>query len=151
MLKVSLKTEYALRALMELAAREPGAHVPAREIAKSQDIPARFLEHQLAALHKAGIVESQRGTNGGATLARPASEITVAEVIELFEGPLAVMHCLEEHDDACGRSAACGLQELWMRVDDAVRVVFERTSIADLSSRHRELQPLLWPRNVARS
>jgi Rrf2 family protein len=145
MLKVSLKTEYALRALMELAAHGPDEHVPAREIGARAGIPVRFLEHQLAALHKAGIVDSQRGTNGGAALARPASAITVAEVIEIFEGPLAVMHCLEEHDDECAHSQKCGLQELWMRVDDAVRVVFERTTIADLNTRHRELQPLLWP------
>jgi Rrf2 family protein len=151
MLKVSLKTEYALRALMELAARAGEGHIPAREIGARQGIPVRFLEHQLAALHKAGLVDSQRGANGGAALARPADEISVAEVIELFEGPLAVMHCLEEHDDECAHSSRCGLQELWMRVDDAVRAVFERTTIAELITRHRELQPLLWPTNRTRA
>ncbi len=151
MFKVSLKTEYALRALMELAANGGDAPMPAREIAARQAIPVRFLEHQLAALHKAGIVDSTRGTNGGAALSRPASEISVARVIELFEGPLAVMHCTEPHDEECSQSHRCGLQELWMRVDDAVRAVFEQTTIADLISRHSELQPLLWPTMIARA
>ncbi|MFA5891748.1 MAG: Rrf2 family transcriptional regulator [Actinomycetota bacterium] len=145
MLRVSLKTEYGLRALMELAARRSEGNVPARQIAKSQGIPLRFLEHQLAALHKAGIVDSQRGANGGCSLAREASEIPVVEVIEVLEGPLAPMHCVEPHDGRCARSHKCGLQELWMRVETAVRLVFEQTTIADLAERHRELQPLLWP------
>lgn len=145
MLRVSLKTEYALRALMELAARRDDGYLPAREIARAQDIPVRFLEHQLAALHKAGIVDSQRGASGGCALARDPAAIRVSEVIQLFEGPLASMYCLDEHEDQCERTHACGLQELWMRVDNAVRQVFEQTTIADITSRQRQLQPLLWP------
>jgi len=148
--KFSLRTEYGLRALMELAARRADGYVPARALAKSQAIPYRFLEHQLAALHKAGIVESQRGAAGGVTLARDPSEINVAEVIDVLEGPLAPMHCLE-HDDDCAQSRSCSLQELWMRVERSVREVLTQTTLDDLTSRHRELQPLLWPTLMIRS
>lgn len=145
MLRFSLRTEYGLRALMELASRRGTGPVPARVIAKSQGIPSRFLEHQLASLQKAGLVESHRGAAGGYALARDPSAVRVADAIEVLEGPLAPMFCLEPHDESCERTHQCGLQELWTRVETAVRDVFEHTTIADLLTRHRELQPLLWP------
>ena len=150
-MKFSLRTEYGLRALIELAARYGDGPVPARTIAKAQGIPLRFLEHQLAALHKAGIVDSQRGANGGAALARDPDDIRIADVIEALEGPLAPMYCLEPHDERCVQTHQCGLQELWMRVETAVRSVFEQTTITDITTRHRELQPLLWPELIART
>ena len=150
-MKFTLGTEYGLRALIELAARYGDGPVPARTIATAQGIPLRFLEHQLAALHKAGIVNSLRGANGGAALARAPSEIRISEVIDALEGPLAPMYCLEPHDERCVQTHQCGVQELWMRVEDAVRAVFEHTTIADIATRHRELQPLLWPSLVTRA
>jgi len=150
-MKFTRRTEYGLRALIELAARFGEGPVPAREVAKAQGIPLRFLEHQLAALHKAGIVDSQRGANGGAALARDPNSIRIADVIAALEGPLAPMYCLEPHDERCVQSHQCGLQELWMRVESAVRAVFEQTTLADIATRHRELQPLLWPSLVTRS
>jgi len=150
-MKFTLGTEYGIRALIELAARYGDGPVPARAIAKAQGVPLRFLEHQLAALHKAGIVDSQRGANGGAALARDPSEIRISEVIDALEGPLAPMYCLEPHDERCVQTHQCGVQELWMRVEDAVRTVFEQTTIADIATRHRELQPLLWPSLLTRA
>jgi len=136
---------------MELAARSGDGPVPARVIAKSQAIPSRFLEHQLTALQRAGLIASARGASGGYVLAREASTIRVAEAIEVLEGPLAPMHCLEPHDESCERTHQCGLQELWTRVESAVRAVFEQTTIDDLLTRHRELQPLLWPTTMRRT
>ena len=150
-MKFTLGTEYGIRALIELAARYGDGPVPARAIATAQGIPLRFLEHQLAALHKAGIVDSQRGANGGAALARDPSEIRISEVIDALEGPLAPMYCLEPHDERCVQTHQCGVQELWMRAEDAVRTVFEQTTIADIATRHRELQPLLWPSLLTRA
>ena len=150
-MKFTLGTEYGIRALIELAARYGDGPVPARAIATAQGIPLRFLEHQLAALHKAGIVDSQRGANGGAALARDPSEIRISEVIDALEGPLAPMYCLEPHDESCVQTHQCGVQELWMRVENAVRNVFEQTTIADIATRHRELQPLLWPSLLTRA
>jgi Rrf2 family cysteine metabolism transcriptional repressor len=150
MFRFSLRTEYGLRALMDLASKWGDGPVPAREIAESQNIPLRFLEHQLSALSKGGIVVSHRGAGGGSELARDPSEIRISDVIEVLEGPISAMFCLEPHDeDVCPQSHHCGLQELWGRVEGAVRDVFERTTLADIVSRHRELQPLLWPQMVS--
>lgn len=145
MFRVSQRVEVALLALMELAARYGDGFIPAREIAGSQQIPLRFLEHQLATLHKAGIVDSQRGASGGVALARAPELVRVAEVVEAIEGTLIPMQCLDPHDASCDITHRCGLQELWSRVELAVNDVFAATSLADLIARHRTLQPLLWP------
>lgn len=151
MLRFSNRTEYGLRALMELAARRADGYIPAKEIARRQGIPVKFLEQQLAALHKAGLVDSQRGPRGGAVLARDPEEIRLADVIEVLEGSLAPMYCLEPHDERCVLTHQCGLQELWVRVEAAVRSVFEQTTLADLVTRHSALQPLLWPVHISRA
>lgn len=143
MLRFSLRSEYGLRALMELARNPSDTPVPARRIAQNQHIPLRFLEHQLAALHKAGLVNSSRGAGGGCSLARDPVDIAIADVIEVLEGPLSAMFCLDPHDETCPQTHACGLQELWGRVEAAVRDVFMQTTLADLVQRHGQLQPLL--------
>jgi Rrf2 family transcriptional regulator, cysteine metabolism repressor len=148
MLKVSQKTEYALRALVELAIRRATlgeALVPARALAEAQRIPLRFLEQQLGALHKAGLVESFRGAGGGCRLARDPAKIRVAEVVDAIEGPLYPMYCLDEEDHTCFADGRCGLQELWGDVHLAIRGVFERTTLAELAERHRRVAgPPVW-------
>ena len=141
MFRVSQKTEYALRALIELALRGGADPVPAREISAAQGIPLRFLEQQLAQLHKAGLVESFRGAGGGCRLASPPSQITVARVVDTMEGPYFPMYCLAPEDHTCLQDSRCGLQELWGDVHQAVRGVFERVTVADLAMRHRRVAP----------
>jgi Rrf2 family protein len=137
-LKISQKLEYAMRAMIELAPRrESGALVPAREIATAQQIPLRFLEQQLGALHKAGLVESFRGAGGGCRLAKAPEEITVAQIADAIEGQLYPMFCLEPTDHTCFADSRCGLQGFWGEVARAIQRVFEETTVADLASRHR--------------
>ena len=152
MFRVSQKTEYALRAMVELARRPGERLVPAREIATSQSIPLRFLEQQLAALHKAGLVESFRGAGGGCRLARDPAEIRVADVVDAMEGSLYPMHCVEEEDHTCFQDGRCGLQELWTDVHVAVREVFERITVAELARRHERTvaAPLFSPQDLVR-
>src|ERR671936_1749817 len=138
MFKVSQKTEYATRAMLELAvrrARTPDALVPARTLAEAQHVPLRFLEQQLGALHKAGLVESFRGAGGGCRLSRDPAQIRVADVVDAIEGPLYPMSCLHEEDHRCFQDSRCGLQELWGDVHMAIRGVFESTTVADLATR----------------
>lgn len=137
MLKISQKLEYAMRAMIELSVRRDGALVPAREIAEAQQIPVRFLEQQLGALNKAGIVESFRGAGGGCRLAKDPSEITVAEIADAIEGQLYPMFCLEPTDHTCFADSRCGLQGFWGEVALAIKGVFESTTVADLAERHR--------------
>lgn len=142
MLKVSQKLEYAMRAMIELAQRrdEEGL-VPAREIAERQQIPLRFLEQQLGALSKAGLVESFRGAGGGCRLSRAPEEITMAEIADAIEGQIFPMFCLEPSDHTCFQDSRCGLQGFWADVARAVQDVFAQTTVADLAARHRDVTP----------
>ncbi len=138
MLKVSQKLEYAMRAMIELAnRRDEGTLVPAREIAERQQIPLRFLEQQLGALSKAGLVESFRGAGGGCRLARGPDEITMAQIADAIEGQIFPMFCLEPSDHTCFADSNCGLQGFWADVAGAVQQVFQETTVADLAARHR--------------
>ena len=156
MLKVSQKTEYAMRAVVELAlrrAKDGEALVSAREIAEAQHIPLRFLEQQLGALSKAGLVESFRGSGGGCRLARAPQDITVAQIADAIEGQMHPMFCLEPSDHTCFQDSRCGLQELWGDVHMAIRGVFENTTVADLATRHQRvaLPPIFAPDDLIRS
>ena len=117
MLKVSQKLEYAMRAMIELANRRgEGTLVPAREIAERQQIPLRFLEQQLGALSKAGLVESFRGAGGGCRIARDPAEITIGQIADAIEGQIFPMFCLEPSDHTCFQDSQCGLQGFWADV-----------------------------------
>ena len=147
MLKVSQKTEYAMRAMLELALRrdaEGEVLVPARALAERQHIPLRFLEQQLGALHKAGLIESFRGAGGGCRLARDPSDILVSQVVDAIEGHHYPMSCLDIEDHTCFADSHCGLQELWSEVDIAVRRVFEATTLAEMVQRHRKRLQRVW-------
>ncbi|HZB01926.1 MAG TPA: Rrf2 family transcriptional regulator [Actinomycetota bacterium] len=142
MLKVSQKLEYAMRAMIELAdRRHEGTLVPAREIAARQQIPVRFLEQQLGALSKAGLVESFRGGGGGCRLSRPPEEITVGEIADAIEGQIYPMFCLEPSNHTCFQDTRCGLQGFWADVARAAQAVFDQTTVADLAARHRRMTP----------
>lgn len=140
MLKVSQKLEYAIRAMIELAShRDDGVLVPARQIAERQQIPLRFLEQQLGALSKAGLVESFRGAGGGCRLARAPEDITMTEVADAIEGQIVPVFCLEPSDHTCFADSRCGLQGFWGDVAKAVEKVFQETTVADLAARHRTM------------
>jgi Rrf2 family protein len=139
-LKISQKLEYAMRAMIELALRrEDGGLVPAREIATAQQVPLRFLEQQLGALHKAGLVESFRGAGGGCRIAKDPARIRVADIAEAIEGQLFPMFCLEPSDHTCFQDSRCGLQGFWGDVARAIQRVFEESTVADLTDRHRRM------------
>ena len=142
MLKVSQKLEYAMRAMIELAQhRDDPALVPAREIADRQQIPLRFLEQQLGALSKAGLVESFRGAGGGCRIAQDPAEITIAQIADAIEGQIFPMFCLEPSDHTCFQDSRCGLQGFWADVARAAQQVFDETTVADLSARHQRMTP----------
>src|ERR1044072_5376124 len=130
MLKVSQKLEYAIRAMIELAEhRDDETLIPAREIAERQQVPLRFLEQQLGALSRAGLVESFRGAGGGCRLARAPEDISVAQVADAIEGQIYPVFCLEPSDHTCFADSRCGLQGFWADVARAVQEVFERATV----------------------
>jgi len=129
--RVSAKADYALRATIELAAAGDGP-VKGERIAQAQEIPLKFLENILVELRHAGIVRSQRGVEGGYWLARPAEEISLAEVIRAVEGPIANVRGVGPQDVEYPGPAA-GLREVWIAVRASLRSVLEETTIADLA------------------
>jgi len=132
-MRVSAKTDYALRAAVELAAAPEGTPVKGERLATSQTIPLRFLENILLQLRHAGIIESRRGADGGYKLARPAEEITLADVIRAIDGPLAgVSGQRPETLDFKGRSEP--LREVWVAVRASLRSVLEQVTLADVAS-----------------
>jgi Rrf2 family protein len=129
--RVSAKADYALRAVIELAALGDGP-IKGERIAQAQEIPLKFLENILGDLRHAGIVHSQRGVDGGYWLARPADEITVAEVIRAVEGPIANVRGVGPERVEYSGSAA-PLREVWIAVRANLRGVLENVTIADLA------------------
>ena len=124
MLVITTKSPYAVRALTELARRGGTAPVPIGEIARARDIPGQFLEGLFATLRRAGILQSQRGVKGGYSFARPPSEITVLEVVELLDGGLGA--------DATANGA------IWVDAVEAVKGVLGGSTIAELAERESQ-------------
>jgi Rrf2 family protein len=132
--KVSAKSDYAVRAAAELAAAQAsGQPVRAEAIATAQQIPQRFLENILSDLRHAGLATSQRGAEGGHRLAKPAGEITVADVIRAVDGPLAAIRG-ERPESVEYTGAAEPLQRVWIAVRTNLRDVVEHVTLADLAN-----------------
>lgn len=131
-MRISAKADYALRACVELAAAEGEGAIKGERIAQAQEVPLKFLENILGDLRHAGVVRSQRGVEGGYWLARPAVEITLADVIRAVEGPLAnVRGQAPEQLEYPG--SAEKLREVWVALRANVRGVLEQVSLADVA------------------
>jgi Rrf2 family protein len=130
--RISAKADYALRACIELAAVEDGVHVKGERIAQAQEVPLKFLENILGDLRHAGLVRSQRGVEGGYWLARPAAEITLADVIRAVEGPLANVRGVRPESVEYG-GVAEPLREVWVAVRASLRSVLEEVTLADVA------------------
>lgn len=135
---LSQRTQYAVRAVFELAKREGAGPVKASKIASSEYIPLRFLENILAGLRQAGIVDSVRGKDGGYTLARPSAELSVGEVIRLIQGPMSVIECADAVSGRdCSLRAGCVLLPMWEKAHSAMMSVFDGTTFEDLVEQER--------------
>ncbi len=139
----STKAEYGVRVMVELARRAGGDPIPLAEIAAHDGLPLAYLEHLVARLRKAGLVDSRRGSRGGYLLARPAAEITMAEVVEALEGSIAPIECISEAADGsivCSResgragsqSHVCPTKLLWTRVRGSIVDTLRETTLAEL-------------------
>lgn len=124
-MNISVKGEYALQAIFDLASQEAGEPVKIANIAQRQKIPQKFLELILAGLKQAGFVESRRGAEGGYLLARPPDAITVGEVLRFVEGP-------GESKARSRRKPETPFSDMWVRVDGAVSGILDKTTFADL-------------------
>lgn len=130
-MRVSARIDYAVRAMCELAARAEARPVKGDVVASAQGIPVSYLENILHSLRRTGLIASQRGADGGYWLARPATEITVADVIRAVEGPLADVRGVRP-DALAFEAPAARLADVWLAVRASLRSVLEAVTIADI-------------------
>jgi Rrf2 family transcriptional regulator, cysteine metabolism repressor len=135
----STKAEYGVRVMTHLARQDGTQPVSLGAIAEAEGMPLAYLEHIVQRLRRAGLVESRRGAHGGYTLARPAREITMAEVVAALEGEIAPIECISAGGDGaliCARELAsddpCPTKLLWTRVQGSIVRTLEEMTLADL-------------------
>lgn len=123
-------TDYAFRALVYLALA-PDQVVRAMEIAESQDVPVEFLQKILQRFVKSGIVKSHRGAQGGFSLAKKASEVTVLDVVQVMQGPVVMNRCLLGKD-GCPRAPKCPLKKSWINMGEKLAAYMNGITLQDL-------------------
>jgi Rrf2 family protein len=135
---LSQKAKYALKALCQMAGGPQGKLILVSEIAEREQAPRKFLELILLDLKRHGLVYSQRGKNGGYALAKPASQITVGEVIRILDGPLAPLPCASlsgyRRCSDCDNEEICPVRVVMRQVRDAMASIVDNTSIADAAA-----------------
>ncbi|MBI4498010.1 MAG: Rrf2 family transcriptional regulator [Chloroflexi bacterium] len=137
-MKVSMKGDYGIRALMDLALHYGQGPIQSADIAQRQYIPEPYLDQLLTTLRKAGFIRSRRGPQGGHTLARDPKDIPLSEVISALEGSVAAVGCLDGSVD-CALTGTCSQQEVWDLITRNTRTVLETTTIGDLVQRQQQI------------
>ncbi len=137
-MKIPMKVDYGVRALVELALHHGEGPLQTAQIAASQEIPETYLDQLMTALHKFGLVVSRRGPQGGHRLAMDPSDINLHMVMTTLDGNLSPLDCLIKPTD-CVFSDSCAQQEVWRSVEDAVEGVLRGITLTDLVQRHRYL------------
>ncbi len=130
-MKLSTRTRYGMRAIIELAQHEGKRPLQLKAIADRQDISVKYLEQLMSLLRSSGFVRSVRGSKGGYILSRPASEIRLSEIFRCLEGPVTTTECTVD-EDCCKRAADCVARELWMEVEAAIQGVLKSQTLADM-------------------
>ena len=137
-MRVPMKVDYGIRALVELALNYGEGPVQTAEIAYRQGIPEAYLDQLMTTLHKFGFITSRRGPQGGHRLAMDPDEIKLSMVMATLDGNSSPLDCLINPDD-CVFSDSCAQQEVWKAVEEAIRNVLSKISLADLARRQRRL------------
>lgn len=141
MLKLSTKTRYALRFMIELALHEGEGLVHLAKVAEAQDLSQKYLEQLAMSLRHAGLVNAERGSRGGYELAQPAADITALQIVQAVEGPFQLIACVAR-PSSCDRSPACAAHGLWGRLSSAVTDVLAETTVAELCADQRKAATL---------
>ncbi|MGI6315811.1 MAG: RrF2 family transcriptional regulator [Christensenellales bacterium] len=137
-MKVTTKARYGINAVFELVLHADESPLPLKVIAERQQIPEAYLEQLMMQLRRAGVVLSARGAFGGYSLAKPASEITVGEVIRTLEGSMAPVDCLLGDGDGCRDGRCCPGRIVWERIYDSVNHVMDSLTLEELAEEYME-------------
>jgi Rrf2 family protein len=136
-MKLSTRGRYGTRVLLDLALHQGEGQVLLRDIAQRQEIPPKYLEHVITPLIAGGMVRSARGAGGGVSLAKAPEDIRLSEVIQLLEGPIALVDCVT-NPEICSRSRLCVTRDIWGEMKEAMNGVLDSTTLQDLLERHRK-------------
>lgn len=129
-MKLSTKGRYGLRAIFEVALKQENGPVSLSSIAQSQELSIRYLEQLFSKMKKAGIVKSIRGANGGYILAKNPKDITVGDIIRLFEGNVTPSECVE--DTLCDHADLCVTRDVWIKIKRSIDCVLDGTTLEDM-------------------
>jgi Rrf2 family cysteine metabolism transcriptional repressor len=135
-MKLSTKGRYGLRALLDLALHQGEGLVLLKDIARRQEFSLPYLEHLITPLIAAGVVKSTRGARGGVSLIKPPSEIKLSEVVQLLEGSITPVDCVN-NPALCHRSASCVTRDIWIEMKEAMSQVLDSTTLQDLVERQK--------------
>jgi Rrf2 family protein len=135
--KLSTRGQYGTRALLDLALHQKEGTVLLKDIARRQRISLQYLKHLITPLTTAGILRSERGSQGGVWLAKPPRDIKLSEVIQLLEGSVAPVECVD-NPGVCSRSALCVTRDVWSELKRVMDGVLESTTLHDLAERHKK-------------
>ena len=133
-MKLSSRSRYGLRAILDLALEYGGGPLQIKTIAKREDISSKYLEQLMTILKTAGLVRSLRGPKGGYLLVKPPNEVRLSEVFTVLEGPLVTVECLQ-HPQFCPRCAECITRQVWAQIHDAMLGVLESITLQDMVDR----------------
>jgi len=136
-MRLSTKGRYGLRALLDLALHRDEGSVLLKDIARRQEVSLPYLEHLIAPLIAAGLVKSTRGSRGGLLLLRSPSEIRLSEIIQVLEGSIAPVDCVND-PKVCHRSGLCVTRDIWIEMKMAMSQVLDSTTLQDLVERQRQ-------------
>ncbi len=140
-MKLSTRTRYGVRAVLELAANQSTEPLRIKTIAHRQDISVKYLEQLMAVLKSAGFVRSIRGSKGGYILAKPANQIKLNDIFNALEGPVTTVECLE-NENYCARVADCVTRQVWAEVQQAITNVLQSMTLQDLVDRAKDKRSL---------
>lgn len=136
-MQLTRASDYAVRVMIHLAGLPPGSRVSREVLAEAGDIPAHFLSKIMQTLARAGLIVSHRGVTGGFSLARPAGELTMLEVVEAVQGPIWLNQCVNP-GQPCRRQGWCAAHRLWVEAQDAVIRVLRSATLEDLARESAE-------------
>jgi Rrf2 family protein len=141
-LKLSTKGRYGVKAMFELALHYNIETVTIKTISQNQNISEFYLEQLFGSLRKAGLIKSVRGAQGGYALSKKPEEITVADILNILEGPIEISDCVSDEERTCSNKNYCATRLLWVKISDSVNQVINSITLQDMMNDYIEMQKM---------
>jgi Rrf2 family cysteine metabolism transcriptional repressor len=139
-MKLSTRTRYATRAILELAEHFGKGPLQTRVIAKHQEISIKYLEQLMSAMKSDGIIRSQRGAKGGYVLSQPPEKIKLSEIFDIFEGPMVTVECVS-NEKYCNKADDCVARQVWCEIQKAIKGILESITLQDALDKAKKGKP----------